>query len=549
MGISSVGKFRAHSGYDRHIAIIMVLILSLFLLASANRPALARPAFSAITVDASTGKIIYSKNIDSKRYPASLTKVMTLYLMFQEIEAGRMSFSTPMKVSKLAAAQQPSKLGLRVGSTITARNAMFALITKSANDAAMVVAEHIGGSQKGFAQRMTRQARAMGMTRTKFTNPNGLPDKRQVTTARDMATLGLRIQRDFPKYYKHFATRSFKYGKRKYRNHNRLLGKLKGVDGIKTGYTRASGFNLLSSRTLGTRSLVAVVIGGRSGRSRNAFMTKILKRDLRKASRGSRKIAMVAGNPPGYSASAAARASKINKAKSQTRSDTDSRFVPIPREKPALKQTDTAQLAKLASAYEHTVPVAADPVGALVALNPQPPVAREADTAAPANGVTFKAVVVPSTANKRDSLMVADAGGLATTSVEAGKDQSRIQPSSQQTVRLPVQTGSVADAQNSAATDNDQTERQRTGSTHQNSWNIQIGAFPTREGARDRIATAKTSRVAELKKATPFLMPVAKNGNTLYRARFSGLNKKQAARACRQLKRAGVGCFPLAPTS
>ncbi|MEO9876511.1 MAG: SPOR domain-containing protein, partial [Anderseniella sp.] len=362
-------------------------------------------------------------------------------------------------------------------------------------------------------------------------------------------TLGLRIQRDFPKYYKHFATRSFKYGKRKYRNHNRLLGKLKGVDGIKTGYTRASGFNLLSSRTLGTRSLVAVVIGGRSGRSRNAFMTKILKRDLRKASRGSRKIAMVAGNPPGYSASAAARASKINKAKSQTRSDTDSRFVPIPREKPALKQTDTAQLAKLASAYEHTVPVAADPVGALVALNPQPPVAREADTAAPANGVTFKAVVVPSTANKRDSLMVADAGGLATTSVEAGKDQSRIQPSSQQTVRLPVQTGSVADAQNSAATDNDQTERQRTGSTHQNSWNIQIGAFPTREGARDRIATAKTSRVAELKKATPFLMPVAKNGNTLYRARFSGLNKKQAARACRQLKRAGVGCFPLAPTS
>ena len=549
MGISSAGKFKAHSGYDKHLAIIMVLMLSLFLLASANRPALARPAFSAITVDASTGKIIYSKNIDSKRYPASLTKVMTLYLMFQEIDAGRMSFSTPMKVSKLAAAQQPSKLGLRVGSTITARNAMFALITKSANDAAMVVAEHIGGSKKGFAKRMTRQARAMGMTRTKFTNPNGLPDKRQVTTARDMATLGLRIQRDFPKYYKHFATRSFKYGKRKYRNHNRLLGKLKGVDGIKTGYTRASGFNLLSSRTLGTRSLVAVVIGGRSGRSRNAFMTKILKRDLRKASRGSRKIAMVAGNPPGYSASAAAQASKINKAKSEAPADTDSRFVPIPREKPALKQTDTAQLAKLASAYEHTVPVAADPVGALVALNPQPPVTREADTTAPANGVTFKAVVVPSTANKRDSLMVADAGGLAATSVEAGKDQSRIQPSSQQTLLVPVQTGSISGAQATAASDDDQTEKQRAGSTHQTSWNIQIGAFPTREGARDRIAAAKTSRVAELKKATPFLMPVAKNGNTLYRARFSGLNKKQAARACRQLKRAGVGCFPLAPTS
>lgn len=548
MGISSAGKFRAHSGHDKGLAIVMVLILSLFLIASANRPALARPAFSAITVDASTGKIIYSKNIDAKRFPASLTKVMTLYLMFQEIEAGRMSFSTPMKVSKRAAAQQPSKLGLRVGSTITARNVMFALITKSANDAAMVVAEHIGGSKKGFAERMTRQARAMGMTRTKFTNPNGLPDKRQVTTARDMATLGLRIQRDFPKYYKHFATRSFKYGKRKYRNHNRLLGKVKGVDGIKTGYTRASGFNLLSSRTLGTRSLVAVVIGGRSGRSRNAFMTKILKRDLRKASRGSKKIALVAGNPPGYNASAAARASKINKAKSDTPSDTDSRFVPIPREKPALEQTDTAQLAKLASAYEHTVP-AADPVGALVTLNPQPTLTREADAALPANGVTFKSVVVPSTANKGDSLILADTIGLPATSVVPGKDQSRILSSAQQALQVSTQTNSVSEALAATASGEDQTENKQTSSTHQASWNIQIGAFPTREGARDRLAAAKTRRVAELKKATPFLMSVAKNGNTLYRARFSGLNKKQAARACRQLKRAGVGCFPLAPAS
>lgn len=518
----------------------MVLILSLFLMASTNQTASARPAFSAVTVDASTGKIIYSRNLDSKRYPASLTKVMTLYLMFQEIEAGRMSFSTPMKVSKRAAAQQPSKLGLRVGSTITARNAMFALITKSANDAAMVVAEHIGGSQKGFAERMTRQARAMGMTRTKFTNPNGLPDKRQVTTARDMATLGLRIQRDFPQYYKHFATRSFKYGKRKYRNHNRLLGKLKGVDGIKTGYTRASGFNLLSSRTLGTRSLVAVVMGGRSGRSRNAFMTKILKRDLRKASRGSKKIAVVAGNPPGYSAS------KINKAKSQGQTGSD--FVPVPREKPDLKQTDTAKLAKLASAYEHTVPVA-DPVGALVARNPQPEIAQQADTPLPANGVTFTSVVVPSTETKGDSLVVADALGQLAASSAPGKDQSRISPSSMQRPEASAQPASPSALQSAAAPAQIQPEKQQSSSKHQASWNIQIGAFPTREGARDRLAAAKTRRVAELKRATPFLMPVASNGNTLYRARFSGLNKKQATRACRQLKRAGVGCFPLAPTS
>lgn len=535
MGISSANKFKSQSGFDKGLAFAMVLILSLFLVASANRPASARPAFSAITVDASTGKIIYSRNIDSKRFPASLTKVMTLYMMFQEIEAGRMTFSTRMKVSKHAARQQPSKLGLKVGSTLTARNAMFALITKSANDAAMVVAEHIGGSQKEFARRMTRQARAMGMTRTKFTNPNGLPDRRQVTTARDMATLGLRIQRDFPQHYKHFATRSFKYGKRRYRNHNRLLGRVKGVDGIKTGYTRASGFNLLSSRSLGKRRLVAVVIGGRTGRSRNAFMTKILKRDLRKASRGGNKIAVVAGSPPGYKASVAARA-KATKNKANAASG--SNFVPIPRDKPSLKSSDAAQLAKLASAYEHTVPVA-DPVGQLVAENGHPVSDPAPADASPANGVTFTSVVVPSTANKRDSLAAADAAGLLSASVAPNtKDPSRILPSEQQPLPDKVQTGTVPKPQLAKAV-----------SPHQDTWNIQIGAFPTREGARSRLAAAKSRLAKELKTATPFLMTVDRNGNKFYRARFSGLSRKQATRACRQLKRAGVGCFPLAPSS
>lgn len=546
MGISSVNKFKSQSGFDKGLAVVMVLILSLFLVASANRPALARPAFSAITVDASNGKIIYSRNIDSKRFPASLTKVMTLYMMFQEIEAGRMSFSTRMKVSKHAAAQQPSKLGLKVGSTITARDAMFALITKSANDAAMVVAEHIGGSQKEFARRMTQQARAMGMTRTKFTNPNGLPDRRQVTTARDMATLGLRIQRDFPQYYKHFATRSFKYGKRKYRNHNRLLGRVKGVDGIKTGYTRASGFNLLSSRSLGKRRVVAVVIGGRTGRSRNAFMTKILKRDLRKASRGGSKIAVVAGNPPGYKASAAAKAKNIKqKANAAPASD----FVPIPRDKPSLKSSDAAQLAKLASAYEHTVPVA-DPVGQLLAKRAQTAGNGLPADAPPAKGVTFTSVVVPSTANKADSLTAADPVGTLTASVaQTVKDQSRIMPTSEAPLRGYVDASSVTRPKPGTGPFNQDAEAQQADSTHQDSWNIQIGAFPTREGARSRLAAAKTRRVKELKTATPFLMAVDKNGNKFYRARFSGLSRKQATRACRQLKRAGVGCFPLAPTS
>lgn len=540
MGIASVSQFRLQARSDKGLAIVITLILSLLLIAGLDRPAMARPAFSAITVDASTGEIIYGKYIDARRYPASLTKVMTLYLMFQEIDSGRMSFSTDMKVSRHAAAQQPSKLGLKPGTTLSARDAMFALITKSANDAAMVVAEHIGGSQKGFAERMTRQARDMGMTRTRFTNPNGLPDKRQVTTARDMATLGLRIQRDFPNYYKHFATRSFKYGNRNYRNHNRLLGKLAGVDGIKTGYTRASGFNLISSRTVGRRHVVAVVMGGRTGRSRNAFMTKILKRDMQKASLDGSKIADVAGSPPGYKPSAAA--AKATKKKTEASSITNP---PIPRDKPDMGSAETDQLGQLALAYEHTIPVA-DPVANSPATNAVPTTSPKTGNTQSASGVTFKSVVVQSTPAKSDSLVVADALGDMAASRAQMKDQSRILP-------VPAQASSVSSAPEpravAAVAGGQSVDIKSATPPHRASWNIQIGAFPTAEGARSRLDVATTSQVSELKRATPFLMTVDKNGNTLYRARFSGLNRKQATQACRQLKRAGVGCFPLAPAS
>lgn len=545
MGISTVNQITTQSGYDKTLAIVLALFMALLLIAGNTQPAFARPAFSAITVDASTGKVIYASNIDAKRYPASLTKVMTLYLMFQEIEAGRMTFSTPMTVSSHAAAQQPSKLGLKVGSTITARDAMFALITKSANDAAMVVAEHIGGSQKGFAERMTRQARSMGMTRTTFTNPNGLPDSRQITTARDMATLGLRIQRDFPEHYKNFATRSFTYRNRKYRNHNRLLGKLEGVDGIKTGYTRASGFNLISSRAVGSRRIVAVVIGGRTGRSRNAFMTKILIRDLKKATPGGAKIAVVAGNPPGYKASPANSDLKDTAKEAPGPAGGE---VPIPRDKPAFNAEETAKLAELASAYQHTVPVA-DPPARSSAGTEQPDVTNQSADPLPLAGVTFTSVVVQSSSSKSDSLIVTNSVAGLAASMMPRKDQSRIltsktEPSPEQ---FPNQPGAIVRTAGASAAATVANNRNQI--DHDATWNIQIGAFPTRQGARNRLDAARTSQVDELRKATPFLMAVDKNGSTLYRARFSGLNRKQATGACRQLKRAGVGCFPLAPTS
>jgi len=545
MGILTVSQVTTQSGFDKTLAIAMAFFMALLLIAGNTRPATARPAFSAITVDASTGSVIYASNIDAKRFPASLTKVMTLYLMFQEIEAGRMTFSTAMNVSSHAAAQQPSKLGLGVGSTITASDAMFALITKSANDAAMVVAEHIGGSQQEFAERMTRQARAMGMTRTTFTNPNGLPDSRQITTARDMATLGLRIQRDFPQYYRNFATRSFTYRNRNYRNHNRLLGKVDGVDGIKTGYTRASGFNLISSRAIGSRRVVAVVMGGLSSRSRNAFMTKILMRDLKKATPGGAKIAVVAGNPPGYKASTAKPEVKDTEKEAPSPS---SGKVPVPRDKPAFNAEEIAKLAELASAYQHTVPVADEPAR-IDARTEQPGVTNQFVDPLPLAGVTFTSVVVQSSSSKSDSLIVTDSvAGLAVAMVPA-KDQSRILPANVERSPQPFPTPTDTKIRTARVSAPAILASNQNQIDHEATWNIQIGAFPTRQGARNRLDVARTSQVDELKKATPFLMAVAKDGNTLYRARFSGLNRKQATGACRQLKRAGVGCFPLAPSS
>lgn len=290
-------------------------------------PVDAKPRFAAIAVDAKSGKILFSRDADSHRYPASLTKVMTLYIVFQDLKAGRITLNSKFVVSKHAASMQPSKLGLKPGAKIRVEDAIKALVTKSANDIAVTVAEGISKTEYAFAQRMTRTARYIGMTRTKFRNASGLPDRQQVTTARDMATLGLRVQRDFPKYYRYFSIRKFTYKGRNYFTHNRLLGRYKGTDGIKTGYTRASGFNLTSSVRRGNRHIIGVVLGARSGRSRNDYMMSMLTRSFKRLPSNKRKdIASLAGKPPGLS----------TKPKPQVATK-----APLPAPKPA-KETVTA---------------------------------------------------------------------------------------------------------------------------------------------------------------------------------------------------------------
>src|SRR4051812_12899209 len=241
------------------------------------------PAFSSIIVDGNSGATLSANNPDASRHPASLTKIMTLYLLFERLDAGTINLDSEMRVSERASEQAPTKLGLRPGQTIRVEDAIKGLVTRSANDAAVVIAETIAGDETEFAKLMTRKARSLGMTRTIYRNASGLPNDDQVTTARDQSTLGRAIQDRFPRYYRYFSTTAFNYHGQSIRNHNHLLGNVEGVDGIKTGYTRSSGFNLVTSMRRGNRHLIGVVLGGRSGGSRDAIMRNLLAENLDKA--------------------------------------------------------------------------------------------------------------------------------------------------------------------------------------------------------------------------------------------------------------------------
>src|SRR3984893_10874644 len=255
------------------------------------------PAFSSIIVDANSGATLEAKDADGLRHPASLTKIMTLYLLFERLEPGKMKLDTEMEVSEHASEQAPTKLGLRPGHTIRVEDAIKGLVTRSANDAAVVIAEAIAGDEDDFAKAMTRKARALGMTRTVYHNASGLPDDDQVTTARDQSTLGRAIPDRFPRSYSYFSTAAFNYHGQTIRNHNHLIGSVEGVDGIKTGYTRASGFNLVTSMRRGNRHLVGVVMGGRSGGSRDAIMRNLLAENLDKAATKRTVAAITERNP------------------------------------------------------------------------------------------------------------------------------------------------------------------------------------------------------------------------------------------------------------
>lgn len=259
---------------------LLSLLLAVAVTMTPTRPPLAQSAdnarYAAIVVDAESGEVLFARHADSRRYPASITKVMTLYLAFEALAEGKIKLDDVITVSPHAASQPPSKLGLAAGQTITVDDAMRATSVRSSNDMAMALAEHISGSQDRFAAQMTLKARELGMTQTRYVNPNGLPDARQLTSARDLAILARAVMRDYPQYYSYFGLQDWAYNGRDYRNTNGLLRDGQGYDGMKTGYTNASGYNLAASAVRDGRRIVTIVLGGRSTASRNAHVAALM---------------------------------------------------------------------------------------------------------------------------------------------------------------------------------------------------------------------------------------------------------------------------------
>lgn len=474
-------------------------------LAGAPATALANSKYAGIVVDAKTGKTLYASSADAYRYPASLTKIMTLYVVFEELEAGRLSLGSRLKVSRYAAGRPPSKLALKPGSTIKVKDAILALVTKSANDVATVVAENIGGSEKKFAERMTRTARQLGMKKTTFRNPHGLPNSKQRTTARDMALLGRAVQERFPQYYSYFKTRSYKYKGRRYGNHNKLLGRVKGVDGIKTGYIRASGFNLVTSVKRDGRHIVAVVMGGRTGKSRNAQMIKLINRYLHKASKG-RKTA-----PALVSRGVAPKfvATNLKKVPAPARKPDANAPVVVAAAGPIDIKAPKVKAAEIKAPGTKT-PEAKKPMVLALA---SPPVKASSNMP-----VLTGSIPIPPTQVKQRMANAFAAPGLP--------------PVPQ---AMPERAG---DTTVTVATSD--TQEQEPG------WQIQIAAAETEGDAIRMLKKASAAGGSKLRKRVPYTEPVESNGKTLYRARFVGFETKTAAlRACKSLKRAKFACYAI----
>ncbi|MBX4860983.1 D-alanyl-D-alanine carboxypeptidase [Rhizobium sophorae] len=511
--VSSVSSSRSGSFFARLLAILSVAV-TIVMVDSVNADAeAANPKYAGIVVDAKTGNVLYSENADRLQYPASLTKMMTLYMTFEALEQGRIRLDTPVPFSAHAAAQAPTKLGVRAGGTITVEQGILGLVTLSANDAATALGEMLGGgSEDRFAQLMTAKAHALGMTRTTYRNANGLPNTAQMTTARDQARLGIALRQHFPQYYGYFSTRAFKFGSRTIRSHNRLVGSVRGVDGIKTGYTRAAGFNLVSSVQVDGKSIVGVVMGGASTPARDAQMRNLIATYLPKASSRGGSSALIAQAAP----------------------------APAMIVTPAPVQPQKAQqVAKTITAAQPPVSAAAADLS-LPHKGPLPDARYQvaetevayAETAAPKSDNPLVAQPIPAPAKVKTMTFKQQAAAAAPKPTPAS---------------VPSEQGDTSVDNVTTASTTPSPTRAASTSNGPAGWVVQVGVSPSRQMAMELLEGAKSKGGKALASAKPFAVAYAAGGDQLYRARFGGFDdQRDAVNACKALKKAGIKCWAAA---
>lgn len=469
--------------------------------------------FAALVVDGNTGRELYGRNENALRHPASLTKVMTLYLLFTQLEKGRLHLDSRIPISAHAAVQPPTKIGLRPGQTISVQHAIQAIVTQSANDIAVAVAEAIGGSESNFSAMMTRQAHALGMSRTHYANASGLPNDEQLTTAHDLAILGRDIQRRFPQYYHYFSLRSFHFRGITYHNHNHLLGRVEGIDGIKTGYTRASGFNLLTSVKHDGHFIIGVVLGGRTWRSRDRIMDNLIEAHIDDA--------------------ATRRA-----ARSETDSSDEVASVNAPASVP--RPPKPVPLSEVARGIQERVAVPLPPAPidqprpAFVSAAPKPmPLGNHADYAPrdTAGSHYFDGSTErPTTSTATPTILRWVVGPRPAQLRQAKVQEADVKVAEAESPRRKAGATEITVVSGRPA-------------VARRGWMIQIGATDDRAQASELLARAKAHGPQSLHRAKPFTEKIQKGSETFYRARFAGLAAGAAEAACKSLKRSGFACF------
>ncbi len=551
MSCKAVSRQAALGLYERHarfLVIVMLVVASILSLWTTGARADVPRAYAGIVVDAKTGNTLYSYAADSLRYPASITKVMTLYILFQELKAGRMSMSSRLNVSRYATQAVPTKLGLRAGSTIKVEDAIKALIIVSANDVARVVAENISGSESEFARRMTMTARALGMARTTYANASGLPNSRQVTTARDQARLGMAIFQHFPEYYDYFQKRSFRYAGRTYGSYNRLLGQ-NGVDGIKTGYIRASGYNLLTAARKDGRHIVVVGMGFDTGAARNAKVRSLIRTYMGKARSGSywrqASIPRVGpqGNPINY---AVAQNRPVIPAPRPPQRDNgqetpDTAIVPRPQVNPANRNDQETVM--VANAPTPAPPIS-DRSTAIVTTSLPPALI-------PQNAVQAATITANGSLQSQRTPPIDVIGAWINQNFTLGSSRTGQLQGSGVSVLLPpvpigqapADPGQAIDLMTSASIET-QGDGQKTDHEGERSiWVVQIGASPTAQAAEQLLSNA-TSKISALENYRSYVEQFSKTGRTFFRARFTGFaEREQAINMCEEIKQNNISCL------